>query len=417
MSSLAELPELVGFFSYSRRDDENSRGALSRLRGHIQSELRLQLGRDFRLWQDTAAIPDGSLWEKEIERAIAESVFFIPIVTPSAIGSKHCQFEFESFLGREAALGRSNLIFPLLYIRVPALEREDVWRQNNLLKIIGTRQYVDWQRLRHLDPTLAEVGIAVERFCSNISAALHAPWLSPDEQRERTAAAARDAAERQRREAEERQRVEAEELRRREQLRARQRAEDEERRPTADELIAQLLRRDATNPEQPKAPPRVDAPSDLLAAIRARAPGTTGRVTPNTARGLGTYVPIALRFCGLFNIAVAVILIVLLPNGPNMWLVICSWFVLGLLSLTIALPGLARWRHVRLFGSAVCVLGIANGMLWFFIPFIDPASKLYLNFLVGSHGATLIGYLPGLLYFWRHRTPVSATASKSSAEP
>src|ERR1700681_717051 len=130
MSSLAELPELVGFFSYSRSDDEHSRGALTRLRAHIQSELRLQLGRDFRLWQDTAAIPDGALWEDEIKRAIAESVFFIPIVTPSAVGSQHCQFEFKSFLNREETLGRSDLIFPILYIRVPALENEAQWRKD-----------------------------------------------------------------------------------------------------------------------------------------------------------------------------------------------------------------------------------------------------------------------------------------------
>src|SRR3954451_12345038 len=116
MSSLADLPELVGFFSYSRRDDERSDGALSRLRARIAAELGLQLGREFRLWQDSAAIPDGSLWEEEIKRAIAESAFFIPIVTPSAVGSKHCRFEFESFLQREAVLGRNNLIFPILYV-------------------------------------------------------------------------------------------------------------------------------------------------------------------------------------------------------------------------------------------------------------------------------------------------------------
>ena len=75
MSSLADLPELVGFFSYSRRDDRHSEGALSRLRGRIQGELRLQLGRDFRLWQDTAAIPEGALWEDEIKRAIANRYY------------------------------------------------------------------------------------------------------------------------------------------------------------------------------------------------------------------------------------------------------------------------------------------------------------------------------------------------------
>src|SRR6516165_692171 len=44
MTSLADLPELVGFFSYSREDDEGSGGELSALRGRIQHELRAQLG-------------------------------------------------------------------------------------------------------------------------------------------------------------------------------------------------------------------------------------------------------------------------------------------------------------------------------------------------------------------------------------
>lgn len=55
MSSLADLPEIVGFFSYSREDDEAFEGALSALRNAIQRELSAQLGRSkttFRLWQD-----------------------------------------------------------------------------------------------------------------------------------------------------------------------------------------------------------------------------------------------------------------------------------------------------------------------------------------------------------------------------
>jgi TIR domain len=135
MSSLAELPDLVGFFSYSRRDDEHSGGALSRLRGRIHDELRMQLGRDVRLWQDTEAIPHGTLWEDKINSAIAESVFFIPIVTPSAVASENCKFEFESFLKREVETDRKDLIFPILYIRVHALENEEKRRQNEVLKI------------------------------------------------------------------------------------------------------------------------------------------------------------------------------------------------------------------------------------------------------------------------------------------
>ena len=46
MSSLADLTDLVGFFSYSRSDDEHSDGALSLLRERIRKELRMQLGRE-----------------------------------------------------------------------------------------------------------------------------------------------------------------------------------------------------------------------------------------------------------------------------------------------------------------------------------------------------------------------------------
>jgi hypothetical protein len=127
------------------------------LRARIFSELRLQLGRDFRLWQDTAAIPDGALWEDEIRRAISGSVFFIPIVTPSAVHSEHCRFEFDAFLRREAELGRSDLVFPVLYVTVEELEREDQWRRDNVLRTIGSRQYLDWRPLRHLEHSSTDV--------------------------------------------------------------------------------------------------------------------------------------------------------------------------------------------------------------------------------------------------------------------
>ncbi len=79
MSSLAELPEVIGFFSYSRDDDEAFQGTLSALRDAIQRELGAQLGRNrknFRLWQDHKAIAPGTLWESEIKNAVAELGIF-----------------------------------------------------------------------------------------------------------------------------------------------------------------------------------------------------------------------------------------------------------------------------------------------------------------------------------------------------
>jgi formylglycine-generating enzyme required for sulfatase activity len=187
MSFLADIPELVGFFSYSREDDADSNGALSALRSRIQGELRGQLGRTartFRLWQDKEAIPSGTLWETEIKHAVEQSVFFIPIITPTVVASPYCRFELDAFLAREAALGRSDLVFPILYIHVPALE-DSVRRQNDaVLSLIAKRQYVDWRRLRHRDVRTTEVSEEVERFCTHIREALHRPWISPEERKQ-----------------------------------------------------------------------------------------------------------------------------------------------------------------------------------------------------------------------------------------
>jgi hypothetical protein len=178
MSSLVDLPELVGFFSYSRQDDEDAKGRLSDLRDCIERELRGQLGRSksrLRLWQDKEAIPPGNLWEAAIKAAVNEAVFFIPIVTPTAVRSSQCKVEFEAFLEREAALGRNDLIFPILYIRVPALEVDQEWRSHPILTVIGLRQYVDWRGFRHVDVNSTEVKKQVDWFCEKIVAALSQP--------------------------------------------------------------------------------------------------------------------------------------------------------------------------------------------------------------------------------------------------
>jgi hypothetical protein len=229
MASLADAPDLVGFFSYSREDDEGSDGRLSKLRGRIHEELRFQLGRswrDFRLWQDKATISHGELWEDIINKGISESVFFIPIITPTAVKSPDCKFEFDSFLARERELDRNDLIFPILYAPVPAL-RDERWRQDPLLSIIVSRQYEEWRNLRHLDVSSTEVAQRIEKFCANICRALEQERLSPEQRRDTEARQVPEAERRLPQEAEIKQRAEEEERLRE--------AEAEKRRPGKDE--------------------------------------------------------------------------------------------------------------------------------------------------------------------------------------
>ena len=257
MSSLADLSEIVGFFSYSREDDEAFEGTLSALREAIQRELAAQLGRskaNFRLWQDQAAIAPGKLWESEIETAVGAAVFFIPIVTPRAVSSHYCKFEFEAFLAREHALDRTDLVFPLLYISVPALENEAQWREDPVLLIIGSRQYVDWRVFRHRDVHDRVVREAIERFCEKIVQALRKPWLSREERQkqleleaQRQAEAVRRAQEEKRPAEEDQHRAEAARLAEEEKQRAEavRLAEDEKRRAEAARLAEEEKRAEA----------------------------------------------------------------------------------------------------------------------------------------------------------------------------
>jgi hypothetical protein len=198
MSSLSVLPKITGFFSYARADDKNSRGGLSELHNRIHSELCILLGRsetDLVLWKDTGEIPHGTLWQELIEQAVAGSIFFIPIVTPAAINSSFCQFEYEAFVRREAELGRSNLVFPILYIDVPELQDAQQRAKHPVLGILHERQYLDWRKFRHDDVTSAEIGRKIEAFCRDITIALRQPWLPPEERRQKEAEEAARAAE------------------------------------------------------------------------------------------------------------------------------------------------------------------------------------------------------------------------------
>ena len=57
--------------------------------------------------------------------------------------------------------------------------------RGSVLSIIGSRQYVDWRPLRHLDVRTPAVREQIERFCDKIVEALREPWVSPEERQKR----------------------------------------------------------------------------------------------------------------------------------------------------------------------------------------------------------------------------------------
>ncbi len=102
------------------------------------------------------------------------------MVSPSALNSPYCRFEFESFLKREKELGRDDLVFPILYITPPQLEEGNT-QNDAIISIVKDRHYVDWRRIRHRSKDAEEVKDRVEEFCKDIVKKVRLPWISPQE--------------------------------------------------------------------------------------------------------------------------------------------------------------------------------------------------------------------------------------------
>jgi hypothetical protein len=108
MSSLADLPELVGFFSYSREDDADDRGKLSALRDCIERELGTQLGLRMksspfgRTKRRSLTARSGKSGSRPLSRGRPS---LIPIITLRVVKNPYCRFDLDLFLAREAMIG------------------------------------------------------------------------------------------------------------------------------------------------------------------------------------------------------------------------------------------------------------------------------------------------------------------------
>ncbi len=178
-ASLMTRLKPTGFWSYTSQDDSSSRGRLSQLRRVLADEVQQMVGRtpEVHIFQDVAAIPPGAGWEKQIQEAIKEASFFIPIVTPGFLQSEWCCREVMHFHQREIGLGRSDLIFPIYYndigdfktFRRPEIHDPDV------LRLLLERQWLNFRDLRHRNPDSEEVATRFEDLANGIRRALFRP--------------------------------------------------------------------------------------------------------------------------------------------------------------------------------------------------------------------------------------------------
>jgi hypothetical protein len=187
--------------SYTRFDDQHHQAYLTTFREHLSGEVQAHTGKPFHIFQDIEDIEWGQQFEQRIDEALATVTFFIPILTPSFFTSKFCRYELERFLEREEHIGRGDLVLPVYYIPVPALEDPTMREQDPLAQTIAARQYIDWRDLRFqpLDDLaarkmLAEMARQVERALARLTKS--EPPQTAETARQATADTLRGAAQR-----------------------------------------------------------------------------------------------------------------------------------------------------------------------------------------------------------------------------
>ena len=169
----------IGFWSYTSSDEDASGGRLSQLRALLAKELQLKVGREpkVHIFQDVAAIPHGANWAEAIHKALAESSFFIPIVTPAFLQSEWCCREVMRFHERQQASGRKDLIFPLHYVDTDRVnpDRPGACHDPQAFAVLKTHQWIDFRPLRIRSPESEPVSELLDRFSDSIWNALCQP--------------------------------------------------------------------------------------------------------------------------------------------------------------------------------------------------------------------------------------------------
>jgi hypothetical protein len=162
-----DLEQPAGFWSYTHEDDRLDGGRILRLAEKLSAEFGLLTGENLELFVDRADLKWGQEWRARIDEALSRTTFFIPIITPRYFRSTECRAELLKFAGHAASLGLEQLLLPLLYIRVPALDQEDA-RADEAVALIKKTQWFEWRELRLADEDSSAYRQAINKLAQRL---------------------------------------------------------------------------------------------------------------------------------------------------------------------------------------------------------------------------------------------------------
>jgi hypothetical protein len=155
----------AGFWSYTHEDDMLDGGNILRLSRLIMEEYSLLSGEPLNLFVDRNDLAWGEEWRERIDSSLAETTFFIPVITPRYFKRPECRRELLEFAAKAEALGTEELLLPILYIETEGLSAES---PDEVVALVARTQYVDWRKNRLLEPNSREYRVAVNALAQRL---------------------------------------------------------------------------------------------------------------------------------------------------------------------------------------------------------------------------------------------------------
>ncbi|MET9409955.1 right-handed parallel beta-helix repeat-containing protein [Streptomyces sp. NPDC002935] len=167
--------------SYVRFNDQHDDGLVTQFRERLASEVRAQTDQEFEIFQDRNDIQWGENWQQRIDNALDAATLLLVVITPSFFHSSACRAEVARFLKRETDLSRQDLILPVYYISAAELDDPELREEDEMARMLASRQYADWRELRFEPFTSPPVRKTVAQLASRMRDAFWRPLDSaPD---------------------------------------------------------------------------------------------------------------------------------------------------------------------------------------------------------------------------------------------
>jgi hypothetical protein len=156
---------VVGFWSYAHEDDMLDGGGIIELARLLEEEYSLLSGKPLDLFIDRTSIQWGQEWRQRIDSSLAQTTFFIPIITPRYFRRPECCRELLEFAAKAKSLSIEELLLPIIYIETRDLSGES---SDEAVALVAKTQYVEWQFTRLLEPRSREFRAAVNALARRL---------------------------------------------------------------------------------------------------------------------------------------------------------------------------------------------------------------------------------------------------------